>query len=152
MEEYGYIENGYLRSKFLEPISEIVKDESGSPTTRIITIQQQIEILGERWKPVDAIDESKRICEDGYIIRLIPFDAGDHISYEYKKIFDTQKYSKEINNLKQQLSDSDYKVSKCYEASLLGEQMPYDVQVLHTERQAARDRINELESIINQNI
>lgn len=152
MEEYGYIENGYLRSKFLEPISEIVKDESGSPITRIITIQQQIEILGERWKPVDAIEESKRICEDGYIIRLIPFDAGDHISYEYKKIFDTQKYSKEINDLKQQLSDSDYKVSKCYEASLLGEQMPYDVQVLHTERQAARNRINELESIINQNI
>jgi hypothetical protein len=36
--------------------------------------------------------------------------------------------------------------------SLLGEQMPYDVQVLHTERQAARDRINELESIINLNI
>lgn len=152
MEEYGYIENGYLRSKFLEPIAEIIKDESGNPITRIITIQQQIEMLGEQWKPVDTIDESKRFCEDGYIIRLIPFDAGDHISYEYKKIFDTQKYKKEINDLKQQLSDSDYKVSKCYEASLLGEQMPYDVQVLHTERQGARDRINELESIINQNI
>jgi len=149
MEEYGYIENGYLRSKFLEPIAEIIKDESGNPITRIITIQQQIEMLGEQWKPVDTVDESKRLCEDGYIIRLIPFDAGDHISYEYKKIFDTQKYKKEINDLKQQLSDSDYKVSKCYEASLLGEQMPYDIQVLHTERQAARDRINELESIIN---
>lgn len=152
MEEYGYIENGYLRSKFLEPIADIIKDESGNPITRIITIQQQIEMLGEQWKPVDTIDESKRFCEDGYIIRLIPWDAGDHISYEYKKIFDTQKYKKEINDLKQQLSDSDYKVSKCYEASLLGEQMPYDVQVLHTERQGARDRINELESIINQNI
>ena len=152
MEQYGYIEDGYLRAVNLEPIAQNYKDSDGTVKTRIISIEMQKQSLGSGWKLVDVVDESKLQCEDGYTIMLIPFDAGDHISYEYKKIFDTQKYKKEINDLKQQLSDSDYKVSKCYEASLLGEQMPYDIQVLHTERQAARDRINELENVINQNI
>ena len=33
-------------------------------------------------------------------------------------------------------------------ASLIGEQMPYDVDELHKERQSIRDEINRLESLI----
>ncbi len=39
----------------------------------------------------------------------------------------------------------DWKIIKCYEAALLGLEMPYDVTELHEKRQKARDRINELE-------
>lgn len=53
-----------------------------------------------------------------------------------------------IEELKQTLADSDYKVIKCYEASLTGETLPYDIEALHKERQAVRDEINRLESTL----
>lgn len=53
--------------------------------------------------------------------------------------------AKQIAELKKQLSATDYKVIKCAECQLLGQEMPYDVEVLHAERQAIRDQINKLE-------
>ena len=50
-----------------------------------------------------------------------------------------------IAELKNQLSATDYKVIKCAECQLLGQEMPYDLAKLHTERQAIRDEINKLE-------
>lgn len=52
----------------------------------------------------------------------------------------------EIERLKSELQESDYKVIKCAEAMAVGADMPYDVASLHNERQALRDKINELES------
>ena len=52
----------------------------------------------------------------------------------------------DIESLKSELQDSDYKVIKCAEALTIGAEMPYDVASLHTVRQALRDKINELES------
>lgn len=53
--------------------------------------------------------------------------------------------SEKIAELKAQLSATDYKVIKCAECQLLGQEMPYDVAELHAERQAIRDQINQLE-------
>ena len=52
----------------------------------------------------------------------------------------------EIERMKSELQDSDYKVIKCAEALTIGAEMPYDVASLHKVRQALRDKINELES------
>ena len=52
----------------------------------------------------------------------------------------------DIESLKSELQESDYKVIKCAEAMAVGADMPYDVESLHNERQALRDKINELES------
>ena len=52
----------------------------------------------------------------------------------------------DIESLKSELQESDYKVIKCAEAMAVGADMPYDVASLHKERQALRDKINELES------
>ena len=52
----------------------------------------------------------------------------------------------EIERLKSELQESDYKVIKCAEAMAVGAEMPYNVASLHKERQALRDKINELES------
>ena len=52
----------------------------------------------------------------------------------------------DIESLKSELQESDYKVIKCAEAMAVGEEMPYDMESLHKERQALRDKINELES------
>ena len=54
--------------------------------------------------------------------------------------------SEEIELLKSELQESDYKVIKCAEAMAVGAEMPYDVASLHNVRQALRDKINELES------
>lgn len=50
----------------------------------------------------------------------------------------------QIRNLECDLTASDYKIIKCYEYSLIGEELPYDVEQLHIERQAIRDEINRL--------
>ena len=51
----------------------------------------------------------------------------------------------EISECTIQLSSTDYKVIKCYEYSLVGLDLPSDIEELHAERQALRDRINELQ-------
>ena len=55
----------------------------------------------------------------------------------------------EIERLKSELQESDYKVIKCAEAMAVGAEMPYNVASLHNERQALRDKINELEKTLN---
>lgn len=50
----------------------------------------------------------------------------------------------QIVDLKCQLESTDYKITKCYEYSLVSLSLPYDVVALHVERQALRDQINAL--------
>ena len=52
----------------------------------------------------------------------------------------------DIESLKSELQESDYKVIKCAEAICLNAELPYNMTELHNERQALRDKINELES------
>ena len=51
----------------------------------------------------------------------------------------------DIESLKSELQESDYKVIKCAEAMAVGAEMPYNMTELHNERQALRDKINKLE-------
>ena len=43
------------------------------------------------------------------------------------------------------MAQGDYKIIKCTEAQLMGEEMPYNVAELVAERNAMRDEINERE-------
>ena len=52
----------------------------------------------------------------------------------------------DIESLKSELQESDYKVIKCAEAMCINAELPYNMAELHKERQALRDNINELES------
>lgn len=62
---------------------------------------------------------------------------------------DTSKILSKISTLKASLEGSDYKVMKCYEATITkSEEMPYDVDTLTAERQEARDEINRLEALL----
>lgn len=51
-----------------------------------------------------------------------------------------------IAELHQLLDDSDYKVIKIAECAAIGEELPYDAEELHEQRQGWRDEINELEA------
>lgn len=52
----------------------------------------------------------------------------------------------QIDDLKNRIAASDYKIIKTYEYTLLGEQTEYDIEEVHAERQALRDQINVLET------
>lgn len=127
MAKYGYIENGFLRARDVE--------------------QGQVQNLSSDWKPVDDIDESKTISDDdNYTIRLVPYDNGNRISFNYEKVVNTTKIQGEIDAIKAELSETDYQVIKCYEASLVGEELPYDIKALHEDRNEKRAQINALET------
>lgn len=53
---------------------------------------------------------------------------------------------KTIDDYKKELADTDYKIIKCTEYSMVDRQLPYDISALHQERQAVRDIINEMEA------
>lgn len=127
MAKYGYIENGFLRAREVE--------------------QGQVQNLSSEWKPVDDIDESKTISDDdNYTIRLVPYNNGNRISFNYEKVVNTTKIQGEIDAIKAELSETDYQVIKCYEASLVGEELPYDIKALHEDRNEKRAQINALET------
>ena len=56
----------------------------------------------------------------------------------------------EIRNLECDLRASDYEVIKAYEYSVCGIKAPYDMDSVHKERQAKRDRINEIQKILSE--
>jgi hypothetical protein len=50
-----------------------------------------------------------------------------------------------LRSLKNKLASTDYKVIKCYEYSLAGIALPYDMKALHEERETIRKQIRDLE-------
>lgn len=53
-----------------------------------------------------------------------------------------------LRDLKQNLIETDYKIIKCYEASLVGEPLPYNITELIRLRNEWRSEINELENTL----
>lgn len=79
---------------------------------------------------------------------VIPYyvEYSDYIEQRWETESSKSKLLLAIEQLKSELASSDYKVTKCYEASLTGEEMPYDVVKLTTDRNTLRTKINELET------
>lgn len=150
--EYGYMEGGTLVSRFFEEQRIYTNDKDGKQRLKVITVEEQVAALSEEWKPVERISDFMLESTNPYeVVIPVPYDAGTHIAYDYQKRFDVQQVKTEIQGLKDALTSSDYKVSKCYEASLLGHILPYDIEFLHEERQAQRNQINYLEGVLANN-
>ena len=152
MVEYGFMEGTYLRSKLIEPIVKNMIGSDGKVQQIVVTIEEQIKNLSSKWKPVELIDDTLMVSQDDdYVIVPIPYDAGDRIAYKYQKKFDRKKIVNAIQTLKDSLSSSDYQILKCYEASMLGETMPYDMQHIISVRKELRIKINSLEQKLSSN-
>ena len=105
--------------------------------------------------------------KDNYISRLITnsegnFELDDNFDIKYlycyqlknnKLVLDKNKVNEQnkqeendflIAQYEKELADTDYKIIKCYEYQLNHLDLPYDVELLHQQRQALRDKINEL--------
>lgn len=149
MVEYGYInQDGYLISKFLQDQKiQYMDEDTGETKIKIKSIDEQLQEMDQCWKPVDKVDEKQLIPESpNCSIQIIPYDAGEKISYRYEKIPDQLNMMMGIIELKNKLKSDDYKIIKCYESSLVGEPLPYDIEELHAKRQKIRDEINMLEA------
>lgn len=147
---YGHFnEKGLLEVEEILDKIEYIPNENGLHVERIVTIDEQIGQYEQKgWKPVEEPNFTDINCDEFETIVDIPFDAGDKIKFNYEKKLDKTKIDYKISELKQQLADSDYKITKCYEASMLGNNLPYDIETMHEERQAIRDEINRLESML----
>lgn len=75
------------------------------------------------------------------------FDENKYTQIQEEKQNAEERFNKEIKikELQQNLDSTDYKIIKCSECQLLGQELPYDVTELHTQRQAIRDEINKLQ-------
>jgi PleD family two-component response regulator len=87
---------------------------------------------------------------------IVEREDGDY-EYKYTAVISVEKIEQSISLLKQQLANTDYKVVKNmeYQMAMMSSVEPntiildlYDPQELHNERQALRDKINELEQLL----
>lgn len=148
--KYGYIDNGCLKAKEIEAVEEKYRDNNGEIKVRTITVAKQLELLGSKWKPVDLLNDTLvNSAAEGHFIRIIPYDAGDHIAFNYVDVEDKQYWQRKLEQAEQTLADEDYKIIKCYEYFLVGKELPYDIAALNTQRDLVRDRINEYREKIN---
>ena len=127
--------------------------------------KQTMKYEGEIERQRDPL-ESQKV---GYDVWLMPANATDiepleqkdgfdvvwnGLAWEYQEIQQPEPEpeptpeeikQQHINELKYELTATDYKIIKCSECSLAGEELPYDIVELHAQRQAIRNEINELE-------
>lgn len=97
----------------------------------------QIVVIKDGYQHFNPSEEM--LIEDGWALEDVVIEEISE-----KEITDNE-IMEDIDILKDALAASDYKVIKCIEAYLCGEEMPYDVQELHEERNSFRERINMLE-------
>ena len=113
-----------LRSREIEAYPERYQETENGVTEvkeRTVTVAEQAAVLEKQgWKPLDAIDESKLECEEGFAIRAEAVEYDDHIGCVYKKVINAQYYRNKIQELKEELANTDYQVLKCYEAKVIG--------------------------------
>lgn len=60
-----------------------------------------------------------------------------------------EQLEQELVSLEWALKATDYEVIKAYEYEKCGMKAPYDMDSVHKERQAKRDRINEIQKILD---
>ncbi|GAB0481637.1 hypothetical protein KML24007_03830 [Alistipes indistinctus] len=111
--------------------------------------QGMIEMLvADGFRPYD---EDAGEPEVGQYQRLEPvyFEQDDKISLYWEVVDDDPaKIGDEIQRLESLLAATDYQVVKSFEYSLAGEEVPYDIAALHTERETLRTEIRQLESLL----
>ena len=114
---------------------------------------------GKSWTEVDNLpiftddeDFSNKIICYQYIDNQFVFDEEKYnkLKEEKIKIMKKSELTAQIISLKEELSETDYQVIKCAECTALNYEMPYDIEALHKNRQAIRDKINELETKITE--
>jgi hypothetical protein len=96
------------------------------------------------------IKENDLIIIDNEVAKNYHIEELGYIEYskdslEVKKLLGISEKNKKIQELKKELIETDYKVIKCYEASMRQLPLPYNLEELAAQRDAWREEINQLE-------
>jgi hypothetical protein len=104
------------------------------------------QLLADSFKPYDDSAEPPVVGEFQAAVADYHENAKQ-ITLRWKTVKNNpEKIAAEIARLQSELAATDYRVVKSYEFALAGEKPPYDPAALHSDRQAIRDRIGELEA------
>lgn len=109
-----------------------MKDGEVKPRNRIVIYKETKQYINPR---------HEMLLEEGWL----PYVEPEVSAEEEERI----NLEAEVEELKNKLSSTDYKVIKCMEAMMVGGEMPYDMAELHAERQRLRDRVNEIEDSLS---
>ncbi len=90
---------------------------------------------------MDRIENEYGIFTKNEVLGL----TAEEVYQKWLESKDKQPKKEQITILKNELEESDYQIIKSYEYQLIGLEAPYDIETLHLERQAIRDKINKLE-------
>ena len=123
LNEQGYFTGNYV---IVGDIENSIEVESLPPYEYDSLKQQSCKLVDGNW-----------VLDEEHYNQLVS-------EFEARKV--EQQKQLEIAQLQKQLDDTDYKIIKCQEYSLAGLELPYDIEQLHNERQALRDKINELQA------
>ncbi len=106
------------------------------------------QLLADGFKPYD--DSTERPVVDGLQSAIAVYrEDADRIVLEWEVVEACpEKIAAEIARLQALLASTDYQVIKSYEYTLARQRLPYNVDSLHADRQAIRDRITELEGFL----
>ena len=131
-----------LANKYQTQLREVIEVENVTDKLRVEQLKKQ------GWKEV--IDCERPKIEDEY--HKIESQVNENENGDYYMTYSVvalpEKIHREIERFKQQLTNTDYKVVKNMEALQCGLELPYEPNALHNERQAIRDKINELEELL----
>lgn len=111
-------------------------------------------VLNTNVELVEVIEENVRYTYDSYRIKSnyredlkekLKNEDSYNIWLDFAKQNEERENAKtEIEKLQQELNDTDYKIIKYSEYQLAGKEITYDIAKLHSQRQALRDKINQL--------
>lgn len=105
----------------------------------------------DSYKEVVVIPYTNDYNKDIEFLRPVFKEVGDKVEQSFIPELDIQKIKRNIDENKKILSDTDYIITKSYEAKLSMSDAPYTSDYLDeiiSKRQMARDRINELQSFL----
>lgn len=142
-----------------EVINPILKKKEEKRTfEELLLIVKRKEIEDQRTEQLELLSTFKEFVPSVFNGELGEYDSpkpyyieeGDSVLQKWEIISnDPAKIASKISLLKSELDESDYKVMKCYEATIANsDEMPYDTNELVESRQAKRDEINRLEALL----
>lgn len=112
-------------------------------------VNRKGETLTEYDLSLGYLSETKVVRKDAKPIDNVTKFAWAKEDYEEVQMYmpyPEKSKQEQINELKKQLKNTDYKIIKCFEYQLANLDMPYNIIALHLERQSIRDLINALEN------
>lgn len=142
-----------------EVINPILKKKEDKRTVdELLLIVKRKEIEDQKTEQLNFLSTFKEFVTSVFTGELGEYDSlkpyyieeGDSVLQKWEVVQnDYAKIVSKISILKSELESSDYKVMKCYEATIAkSEEMPYDADELIESRQAKRDEINRLEALL----